>query len=191
MTLPFPVAQVLHLGLPRWHYAYTSVGLDGIASSWVRTYAAGRNLARMKRRESELEDASVTSAFSRSPSLCRSASSLLSALPSTRTNVRTSLGERLVLKHCVESRHLCPKRPRTATRHLHQKQSRPYSVSSRLARSVQGAPIEKCEHANECEQRDLGGDFIARNATAMSDRNFARRAQNVNAAFDTQLLMHA
>mmetsp|Transcript_13432 Transcript_13432/g.40732 ORF Transcript_13432/g.40732 Transcript_13432/m.40732 type:complete len:104 (+) Transcript_13432:814-1125(+) len=34
--------MVLHLGLPRWHYAYTSVGLDGIASSWIRFFAPER-----------------------------------------------------------------------------------------------------------------------------------------------------
>ena len=32
--------MVLHLGLPRWQYAYTEVGLDPIARQWARSMDA-------------------------------------------------------------------------------------------------------------------------------------------------------
>jgi hypothetical protein len=34
--------MVLHLGLPRWHYAYTEVGLDPVAKQWFRALAPDR-----------------------------------------------------------------------------------------------------------------------------------------------------
>ena len=39
---PATAADALHLGLPRWQYAYTEVGLDPIARQWARLVAPER-----------------------------------------------------------------------------------------------------------------------------------------------------